>query len=148
MPVNTNVSSDVPFLTSYTPFGFPLIEATNISDMVTVNIPASLLEGTPIYRIGESEATVYLVSVRNITVNASVEAIFYYSDAVLRNPEGIRENDITVIKKIISPGELLNTQFSLNALNLNSSANYERYPFKFSLKVRNIPNGTIVLKNP
>jgi hypothetical protein len=68
------------------------------------------------------------------------------SNKVLINPAARLVNGQLQLTTEISPRETFNTTFSLNKENLDASDNYDVYPINFSLTVRNILNGSIVLK--
>jgi hypothetical protein len=139
-------SADIPFLTSYTPFASPEQEAVSIDDMVRVTIPPDLLTSDLNYVIGLGEDSEYLVSIVNVTANANLSILITCSNKALTNPDAVIVDGQLKLTTQIRPRETFNTTFSLNKENLDASDNYDVYPINFSLTVRNIFNGSIVLK--
>lgn len=148
MPIQFQSNQNIPYLINYSPITFSnQIEVLDINDMVSVNIPTELLSGNINYDIGSNFNPTYTVSVTNLTSNASLNVIFYFSNKVLYNLESVSIGTISQVKKTVSPSDTINVDFTLNKISLDSSANYEIYDFNFSIKITNIENGYIVLKN-
>lgn len=151
MPIKPPSSTNIAYLTSYIPFGFPQVELTLIEDMVSVNIPTQLLTGNIDYRIGTVPTPQsYTTSITNLTSNAVLEVTFYFSSPALisRGARRITEVDRPNRKLVqnVPAGNIITNEFFIYKENLNSSSNYEKYNLDFSVQVKNLTNGSIVFK--
>lgn len=151
MPIRTQSSSNISYLTSYVPFGFPQEEIVLIDDMVRVNIPNELLTGNINYRIGTVPIPAsYTTSITNLTSNAVLEVTFYFSSPALISRGAIRITEVDrpnrKLVQNIAAGNTITNEFTIYKEQLNSSSNYEKYNLDFSVQIKNLANGSVVFK--
>lgn len=148
MPIQLPTRNNIPYLTGYSPIQLPPgeAEALDITEMFSYNISNELLRGNINYEVGAEFNPTYLATIQNLTSNTTLDIIFYFSNKALSSVDAIHDGDVSTVNKIILPNESLSVEFVLNKSILDSSSNYEKYDFNFSVKISNIEHGYVVLK--
>lgn len=146
MPIRPPANTNIPYVLSYTPYQINGQEAVTIADMVSVVIPGDLLSGSISYEVGSENAPSYTVSLTNRTSNAVLEYEISFARKALINSDAVVAGELATIKKTIPARQTVTVVLELNKEILDLSDNYDVYPMNFSVLVKNIANGSIVLK--
>lgn len=142
MPILPNTLSQEtnPLFKSFTPYSLSAEEVVCdfVSDMVSVDIvprnPATILT----YDIGAENTYSETMFVKNLTSNATLQIVIEFDRQVFNVSEEIFE---------LGPTQETSIEISLNKNGLNTLPGLNGETKEFTLKVTNLNNGSLIVKN-
>lgn len=142
MPILPNTLSQQtnPLFKSFTPYQLNTNEAVCdlVSDMVSVNLAPRNPATTLVYDIGAENSYSDTMFVKNLTTNATLQVVLEFDRQIFIVSEEIFE---------LNPGEETSIEISLNKNGLNTLPGLNGETKEFTLKVTNLNNGSLIVKN-
>lgn len=142
MPIlpNTLSKETNPLFRSFTPYQIQSDEAVCdfVSDMVSVNLAPRNPATTLVYDIGAENTYSDVMFVKNLTTNATLQILLEFDTQIFTVSNESFE---------LGPEQETSIQISLNKNGLNTLPGLKGETKEFTLKVTNLNNGALIVKN-
>jgi len=155
MPIKNFIDGEVPYLVQYEPYAIPSgqLEPTSVTDMVSLDIQPVELPTVINYSIGAKNNYTFILNIKNITNNATLDVIVTLPPQVFTSTQATILPPIPdfpqrqIINLTLTPQQQQQVQVSLNKKFLDTQSNYAKLETTLPVTIRSRTNSSVITKN-